>query len=66
MVTWLANDAADACRVFRLDALVCPSLGDGWPMTLLMLAVSSVWLLHGARCRAMACPGGPHCEMAGQ
>ena len=55
-VGWLANDAADACRVFHLDAAGCPSLGDGWPMMLLMLVVSFVWML----------PGAPHWEMAGQ
>ena len=41
----MAGDAADACRVFRLD---------GWSMMLLMLVVSFVWMLQSAPHREMA------------
>ena len=44
MVGWLANDAADACRIFLLRAAGCPSSRDGWPMMLLMLAIAVVWV----------------------
>ena len=51
-----ANDANDACRIFRLGAAGCSSSRDGWPVMLMMRVVSLVWVLQGA----------PHSEMAGQ
>ena len=39
---WLANDATDACRIFRLGAAGRPSSQDGWPMMLVCLSYLSV------------------------